>query len=101
MKKHLISILVLFLFILSTSFVGISNQQQSVDTDTPETLTGGGLMNSSWPMFHHDTWHTGRSPYGPTGYLPSIKWKFQMEGQTISSPAIDENNIVYIGAEEF
>ena len=57
-----------------------------------------GLMNSSWPMFHHDARHTGRSSYSPSvGNWPSIKWKFPMEGLTYSSPAIDENGIIYIG----
>ncbi len=28
-----------------------------------------GLMNSSWPMFHHDARHTGRSVFGPDGKL--------------------------------
>jgi outer membrane protein assembly factor BamB len=95
----MVSLLVLFLLV-STSLVCASNQV-TVSTNKSEIPNEGGLQNSSWPMFHHDTRHTGRSPYGPTGYSLSIKWKFQMEGQTISSPAIDENNIVYIGAEDF
>ena len=64
-------------------------------------LVSSQLASSPWPMFHHDVRHTGRSPYGPVGNWPSIKWKFQMEGLTFSSPAIDENGIVYIGAEGF
>lgn len=50
MKKHLISILVLFL-LLSTSFVGVSNRtkQASIDTNKSETTTDIGLQNSSWP----------------------------------------------------
>jgi outer membrane protein assembly factor BamB len=63
--------------------------------------TTGGLMNSSWPMFHHDTRHTGRSLYGANGNWYKVKWKFPMDGLTISSPAIDENGTIYIGAEDF
>jgi hypothetical protein len=58
-------------------------------------------MNSSWPMFHHDPQHTGRSLYGPIGNWPLVKWKFRMDGLTVSSPAIDENSTIYIGAEGF
>jgi len=50
-------------------------------------------------MFHHDAKHTGRSPYAPIDYQPAVKWKFRMEGLTISSPAIDENGIIYIGQD--
>jgi outer membrane protein assembly factor BamB len=101
MKKHLIPILVLFL-LLSTSFVGVSNQKASVDTNKSETSTDSGLQNSSWPMFHHDTRHTGRSPYGASGNWYKVKWKsFLMKGMTISSPAIDVNGTIYIGANDF
>lgn len=57
-----------------------------------------GPMNSSWPMFHHDVRHTGRSPYGPIGNWPLIKWKFRMKGMVISSPAIDKNGTLYVGS---
>jgi outer membrane protein assembly factor BamB len=74
--------------------------------DTPVTrgtspTSDAGLMNSSWPMFRHDVRHTGRSSYGPVGNWPLIKWKFWMEGRADSSPAIDENGTIYIGAETF
>jgi outer membrane protein assembly factor BamB len=69
--------------------------------DTTQTESIGGLQNSSWPMFHHDVRHTGRSPYGPVGNWPLIKWKFLMDGMTISSPAISENGMIYIGAHDF
>ena len=60
-------------------------------------------MNSSWPMFKHDIRHTGKSSYGPNplGNWPVVKWKYWMEGQTRSSPAIDENEIIYVGGEDF
>jgi outer membrane protein assembly factor BamB len=78
-----------------------SLQTKAISVKTTQTESSIGLQNSSWPMFHHDTRHTGRSPYGPTGNWPSVKWRFQMEGLTVSSPAIYENGIVYIGAEDF
>jgi outer membrane protein assembly factor BamB len=63
--------------------------------------TTSGLMNSSWPMFHHDARHTGRSQYGASGNWYKVKWKFPMGDLSISSPAIDENGTIYIGAEDF
>jgi outer membrane protein assembly factor BamB len=100
MKKHLISLLVLFLF-LSTSFAGYSNQrkEQSAESGTSEILTDGGLMNSSWPMHCYDIRHTGRCPYSTADTPGIVKWyvkeeKFYMEG----SPVIDNNGTIYCGA---
>ncbi len=60
----------------------------------------GGLLDSAWPMFHHDLKHTGRSPYAPAisnWYV--VKWKFKMYGYTTSSsPAIDKNGTIYVGS---
>jgi outer membrane protein assembly factor BamB len=100
MKKHLVSLLVLFL-LLSTSFIGVSSKQESLAANTSDAPKDDGLMNSSWPMFHHDTRHMGRSSYGPIGTWPSVKWKFWMEGRAFSSPALDKNGTIYIGARDF
>ena len=68
----------------------------------PIAFANAGLQDSAWPMFGHDTKHTGRSPYGPNiGNTPVIRWKFWMDGSVISSPAIDENGTIYIGAQDF
>jgi outer membrane protein assembly factor BamB len=95
MKKHIISFMILFLLV-STSLVGVSNQ---VTVDASEVPSDGGLQDSAWPMFHHDTKHTGRSPFGPAGNWPVEKWKFKMQGAVLSSPAIDKNGTLYIGAD--
>lgn len=99
MKKHLISLLILFLLLL-TSFVGVSNQKTNVDTNKSETRTDGGLMNSSWPMYCHDTHHTGRSPYSTAENPPGvIKWSFMTDKYSLfGSPAIDNYGIIYLGA---
>lgn len=78
-----------------------SLQTERASVNITQTGSTGGLMNSSWPMFHHDTRHTGRSWYGPIGNWPLVKWKFWMDGLTISSPALDENGTIYIGAGDF
>ena len=77
------------------------NLYETTMTNEKTETTTGGLMNSSWPMFHHDTRHTGRSPYVASGNWYKVKWKFQMAGLIISSPAIDENGTIYIGVCDF
>jgi outer membrane protein assembly factor BamB len=78
------------------------NVKISVEKELKSTSSGSGLMDSAWPMFQHDTHHTGRSPYTPqSGNWPVVKWKFWIKGMTISSPAIDENGVIYIGSHEF
>jgi outer membrane protein assembly factor BamB len=78
-----------------------SLQTKTISVKTTQTESSVGLQNSSWPMFHHDTRHTGRSPYGSVGKWPMVKWRFWMEGRAVSSPAIDENGTIYIGARNF
>ena len=105
LKNFFLLLCIIFLFIPLT--IGHNEDfKNSLQTEigsviTTQTGSNGGIMNSSWPMFHHDTKHAGRSPYGPAGNWPLIKWKFQMEGQADSSPAIDENGTIYIGAQGF
>ena len=142
MKKHIISLLILFL-LLSTSFVGVSNQErddtsqdESYDAylphsylarynptdDTPDDVEplyqnqkpitsdvgpsyengllniNGGLMNSAWPMYCHDTRHTGRSPYSTVNATGVVKWRAALTGPTYGGVAIDANGILYIGS---
>jgi outer membrane protein assembly factor BamB len=104
-KNFFVLLCILFLLIpLTTGQNGDSIDSLQKEIKSMKTIqieSNGGLQNSSWPMFHHDVRHTGRSPYGPDGNWPIIKWKFRMDGLTVSSPAIDENGTIYIGAEDF
>ncbi len=54
-----------------------------------------GLMNSSWPMYCHDTRHAGRSPYSTVDIWDEI-WNFETKGWATSGPIIDENGTIYI-----
>ncbi len=64
----------------------------------PTAMNSDGLMDSAWPMYCHNTRHTGRSPYIPTGKIGVEKWRFRMEGITFStSPVIDRNGTIYTG----
>ena len=56
-----------------------------------------GLMDSPWPMYCHDTRHTGRSPYSTVNTWYEI-WNFETWGPSWGGPAIDDEGIIYIGA---
>ena len=101
LNKAVIPVIIILLLV-SSSFGSVSYQTENVTNGNPISSSDGGLMNSSWPMFHHDIRHKGRSEYGTDGNWYKIKWKsFLMDGMTISSPAIDMNGIIYIGANNF
>ncbi len=103
MKKHLISLLVLFL-LLSTSLVGVSYQQIGVTIGQTRITPISGPMNSSWPMFHYNAQRIGQCPYGPmeVNNSPELKWKFLTDdGGSFSSPAISENGTIYLGIMDF
>jgi len=56
-------------------------------------------MNSSWPMYCHDTKHTGQSPYNTTGNSLTEKWRFPMsEGSFYLGFIIDAYSIIYGGS---
>ena len=64
----------------------------------PIVSASGGPMDSPWPMYCHDTRHTGRSPYS-TANNPGIeKWRFDTGTETDGNVAVDDNGVVYIGA---
>jgi hypothetical protein len=50
---------------------------------------------SPWPMFRHDSQHTGRSPY-PGAQEARLKWRLSIGGST-SSPAIGADGTIYVG----
>jgi outer membrane protein assembly factor BamB len=57
----------------------------------------GGLMNSSWPMYCHDSKHTGRSPYNTSNNLGVEIWNYETYGPAESGPSIDKDGTIYIG----
>ena len=91
MKK----IIIMFIAVLLICPIAAS----SVSIDFKNNNSSNGLMDSAWPMFHHDSKHTDCSPYGVLGNAGVVKWKFNMSGLTVSSPAIDKNGTIYIGAK--
>jgi outer membrane protein assembly factor BamB len=55
--------------------------------------------NAPWPMFHHDLRHTGKTPSFGT-QIGKLKWRVVTAGPVTSSPAIDENGIIYVGSAD-
>lgn len=100
MQKNIFVSVVIFLFVFSALSpivfgfsVRISNEKSK-----SSAFRDDGLMDSAWPMFHHDVRHTGRSQYGKSGNWFMEKWKTDIGGMVYSSPAIDKDGIIYIGS---
>jgi outer membrane protein assembly factor BamB len=100
MQKNILVIGTILLFIFSAMFpLVLSNSIRISDEDEQiSSLHDKGLMDSAWPMFHHDVRHTGRSPYGKNGNWFVEKWKVDIGSMVFSSPAIDKDGTTYIGS---
>jgi outer membrane protein assembly factor BamB len=56
---------------------------------------------SPWPMFRHDSQHTGRSPY-LGAQKAMLKWKYKTEGPVhFNSPVIGSDGTIYIGGGDY
>jgi outer membrane protein assembly factor BamB len=63
------------------------------------TVVINGTLAAGWPMFHFDARHSGRCPYsGPQDTI--ITWTYATGTEMRSSPAIDKNGTIYIGADD-
>jgi len=89
------------LFFLSSILPVVNSIYVEKSTDTLENVLDNGLMDSAWPMFGHDIYHTGRSPYGANGYYLYEKWRIKLADFIyLSSPVIDNNGTIYIGTDD-
>ena len=64
-------------------------------------VTFDGLMDSPWPMYCHDTRHTGQSPYITTDNSGFEKWKYKTWGTAWGGVGIDKEGVIYIAAYPF
>jgi len=103
-----ISIGIIALFIVTAvSPMVIGFKSDAVNCDVvideiaePESTELSGLMDSAWPMYGHDVRHTGRSPFSTINNTGLVKWKLRFEWGVDSSPAIDENGVIYVGSDD-
>jgi outer membrane protein assembly factor BamB len=57
-----------------------------------------GPMDSAWPMYCHDTRHTGRSPFSTSSNDGFNKWWFKSDyGFIEGSGVIDQDGVIYFG----
>ena len=80
-------------------FIIVDSEKTNKQEDVIQPVDGP--MDSAWPMFQHDTKHTGRSPFGDTGNLGVLKWKFKMDGTVDPPPIIGEDETIYIGGADY
>ena|GEM_PF-413438 len=70
--------------------------QYEVEKQSPQTSSNG-LMDSAWPMFCHDTRHTGQSPYSTEDNPGTVKWRFENDGLIEDTPVISNDGTIYFG----
>jgi len=100
LKKSIQAFGIIFLFILSAiSPIVISNNINTSNNLIPESTGDDSLMDSAWPMYCHDTRHTGLSPYSTIDNPGLVKWRINLVDAVKGSPVIDENNNIYVGAD--
>jgi outer membrane protein assembly factor BamB len=102
LRTGLILIIVVLLIITSITPItfGIKIEIKDNLSKEPVEPSNSPPMDSAWPMYCHDTQHTGRSPYSTADNLGIEKWRFRTNGWAVSSPVIDNQGIIYIGASE-
>ena len=64
------------------------------------TLAAAQLADSPWPVISGNLRHTGLSPYDTSQITGAIKWTFEMEDGTESSPTIAEDGTIYFGSHD-
>jgi outer membrane protein assembly factor BamB len=99
MKKHLLAVGIIFLFVFSNVPVSFGyNIKTSIEEESKSTgLNIDGSMDSAWPMYCHDVRHTGRSPYNTASNPGHEKWFFDVGNFVDGSAAIDKN-VIYFGS---
>jgi len=95
-RKGLAVGFVLLLFV-SSSFVGVSNQQKEVTIEKPCITPVGSSMNFIWPLYGHDAQNTCQSEYAAGQNEGYDKWKYFIAHGTpdLVVPVIDSNGTLY------
>jgi hypothetical protein len=65
--KKVSCLVIISLFCLTSILPVVNSIYIEKSINDFQTSLDNGLMDSAWPMFHHDNKHTGRSPFGVLG----------------------------------
>jgi outer membrane protein assembly factor BamB len=99
-RKGLAVGIVLLLFV-SSSFVGVSNQQKEETIEKPSITPVGSSMNFIWPSYGHDAQNTCLSTYPTNNNEGYEKWNYFIDAPlNMVIPVIDGNGTVYITSKE-
>ncbi|MBE3136698.1 MAG: PQQ-like beta-propeller repeat protein [Thermoplasmata archaeon] len=84
--------------ILSESYNVVSVPQNPQQAASLEPVTvDDGTKGSAWPMYCHDTKHTGRSPYNTADNPMTEKWRFSLYGYSDHcAPVLDSQGTIYV-----
>ena len=100
-KKDLAFAIIFLFFATVLTPIGFSNNVKKVNEketliDSCITLqTLDGPINSQWPMYQHDSRHTGRSEYNTNSNPGDEKWKYYQDTSIDNTAVIDNNGIIY------
>jgi outer membrane protein assembly factor BamB len=74
------------------------NKESTTPVEQPSIpmILSGGPMDSAWPMFGHDSKHTGLSPYSTADNPEIEKWRFAAS-EISTTPAIADDGTIYVG----
>jgi len=61
----------------------------------------GDPIDSPWPMYCHDTRHTGRSPYSTVDNTGFEKWRLYIKSGIEGGVIIGDNGLIYYGYGDF
>ena len=77
----------------STNYDNIESEETINPLEPTQPMDGP--MDSAWPMYCHDTHHTGRSPYSTAGNVGFNKWWFKTDyGFIEGSGVIDKDGVI-------
>ena len=88
---------------INNKLINLEDKQSIIASSSSNTgligsLGRGGLMDSAWPMYCHDTRHTGRSPYSTVDTWDEI-WRFKQPINDFvrGSAILGDDGTIYFG----
>ena len=87
---------------VDTSTTNMCNNEPipTLNKNTNNNVFSNVFVVGQWPMYCHDAYHTGRSPYSTVNNLGLEKWRFDTEEHCSGSPIIDKDGVIYVGGSD-